>query len=179
MTCKTSEGILNVGIGGDVASVPLNVGIASGAQVLLTTLGIEAQSSSDPILPLAAHIGNGAVMLTWIPPLSGQPSFYEINCSTSLNGTYFPYNRSIFKNPIGLINNFPFDRTMYFRIRAGTEDGNYSNWVQAKLGILQKQSTVMRVKGPAGSTVVSGAKVAILDGVDRLAGFFASGDILL
>lgn len=177
MPCVSTEGIISIGIGGSAINVPMNIGIASAAQVPMT-IGIQAQETGVPILPLAAHIGGGAVLFTWIPA-SGQPFQYEIHSALSENGPYFPYGRTIFRNTIGLINNFPFNRTMYYRIRAHTEDGSFSDWVQVKLGVLQKQSTVMQVRGIAGSLVPSGARVAILDGVDRLAGFFASGNIQL
>jgi len=178
MPCIDTRGTITIGIGGSTVTGPISIGIASAVQVPMS-IGIQEQSAGIPILPLAAHTGGGAVLFTWLPPLSGTPFEYEIQCATSLNGPYFQYGRSLFRNPIGLINNFPLTRTMYFRIRSLTEDGNFSDWVQVKLGVLQKQSTVMQVKGMAGSVVSDGARVAILDGVDRLAGFAASGNIQL
>lgn len=181
MTCQITEGILEAGISGAISGVQVTAGIASGAQVSLTTAGITGQLAGLPGLPLAAHIGNGSILFAWLPAV-GQIDYYEINFSTNLTGVYQAYGRSIFKennSGLGLISNFPFGRDLYFRIRAATEDGSFSDWVQVKLGILQKQTTQMRVRGPEGSIVVSGARVAMLDGVDRLAGFFAEENVVL
>lgn len=175
MPCQESQGVIVAGIGGSAISVPVNAGIQSNHTVSLIA-GIVDQEAGPPILPLAAHTGNGNVLLTW-QPATGQVFDYEIQCATSITGRYFSYGRSIWRKPMGLISNLPMTRTMYFRIRSRTEDGHLSDWVQAKLGVLQKQTTIMRIKAPAGSVVLNGARVAILDWVDRLAGFQASGNI--
>src|SRR5262245_51899403 len=128
MPCISTEGIISIGIGGSAINVPMNIGIASAFQAPMS-IGICGQQVGPPRIPLAAHIGGGAVLFTWLAA-SGMPYEYEIYSSTELDGIYFPYGRSTFRNCIGLINNFPFNRTMYYRIRAYTEDGTFSDWVQ-------------------------------------------------
>ena len=169
---------MTIGVGDAVTSIPVDIGVSHSATGSMM-IGIAEQSAGIPILPLAASCGGGNVLFTWIPPSGMSPYGYEIQACTELDGTYFPYGRSFFKNALGMISNLPYGRSMFFRIRSLTEDGNFSDWIQFKLGILQQQSTVMRIKAPYGSLVASGARVAILDMVDRYAGFFASGNFVV
>lgn len=169
--CLVNSGIINLGIQ-QFESAPISLGIASGAFAPIS-LGI-LDSISEPINPLAAHVGGGGVLIYCTPPTGNViVKEYETQVSTSLTGTYINYNRSFHPHNINLIKNFPFGVDLYFRIRALSPTGLASNWVQVRRGIPQLQTEILRISAISGSSIPEGAKFITRDKADRLSGFKA------
>lgn len=179
MTCEVNAGIIEAGIFGYVVTGLVEGGIASGVNFPVTAQ-IGDPIAALPILPLAAHVGNGSVFFTWIQP-SGNPFSYEIQAAEQEAGPYFAYGQSVFYHTCGVIKNFPMyppGRSLCFRIRTLTQDPDiFSEWEQVRLGILQKQQTTMLIRAPYKSIIGEGARVAIVDEAARLAGFSCDEEV--
>lgn len=121
------------------------------------SVGFETPVCSQPVNPLAVHIGNGAMLVTWGEPLTGQASSYEVWASSSLNGNYYKFSNGEFNLTHGLLNNLPVQATIYLKIRAKSPNGQYSPYAQFRPGRVNYPTVKMKVKSVSGSIISSGA----------------------
>lgn len=118
---------------------------------------------------LAAHIGSGAIMLTWVEPNPGwPPDYYEVWASNSLAGTYYLYMNGKFAVTRGVVFNVPVGTTAYFKVRACTNEGGTSDFAQAMVAIINKPTIQVSVTAIEGTIIPSGAIFTIQDEGGRL-----------
>lgn len=112
---------------------------------------------SAPVNPLAAHIGNGAMLVTWDAPLTGQASAYEIWGSSLLAGNYYKFSNGEFNLTHGVLNNLPVQTEVYLKIRAKSPTGNYGPFAQFRPGSVNYPTVKMKVRSVSGSIISAGS----------------------
>jgi hypothetical protein len=132
---------------------------------------------SQPINPLAVHIGSGVIQLYVLPPASGTLRRYEIQCAFAMAGPYQSYSNWFFTDKDAYIYGFAIGRNVYVRIRAIDVDGSVSEWEQAKLGLIQTVEVLAECSCIEGSRIPEGARFVIHKRPDRLVGLVAQQDI--
>jgi hypothetical protein len=132
---------------------------------------------SEPINPMAAHLGAGVVQLYTEPPVSGELDVYEVQCAISLAGPYsFVMNR-FFNKKDAVLYGFAIGLNAYLRIRARDTEGNYSNWVQVKRAIVNTPLVGVTCRCIKGSVIPEGAVFSVTKKPDRIAGLVAAQTI--
>ena len=134
---------------------------------------------TDPINPIAAHIGGGVVQVYVDPQDESLVAVakYEVTCAMTIDGTYYAFSNRFFSGRDGYIYGFPVGKTVYLRIRAIGADGSLSDWVQVVLGTASKPTTVMQLTAISGSTIPEGAVFVSQKDSHRLYGFKAVSEI--
>lgn len=136
-----------------------------------------------PLNPLACHIGNGTVLLTWLPPASGTPAKYEVWASEQLTGPYYKYLNGNFETGTadgvgrGQVYNVTLGINAYFQIRAIDSDGNAGPFAQFQAGQITKPTIQCRITAITGSLIKAGTVFSVLDKSDRIIGIQAIADI--
>lgn len=152
-------GNIQVGIAanaGVLDSAPIQIGIASGAGVRIE-VGIAVPAIAPPELPLAVHLGQGAVFLSWSHPTHPLVSYYELLAAAAEAGPYEKYQRGEFRERHGVVYNIPVGATAYFRLRAIGRNGASSTLVQVKRGRVERPLVSLKVQAIRNSMILSGA----------------------
>jgi len=132
---------------------------------------------SEPINPMAVHLGGGVVQLYTEPPVSGELDSYEILCARALDGTYESVSNKFSTNRDAFLYGFSFGTNAYIRIRAIGTDGSESAWVQVKRAVASKPYIGMTCRCIEGSTIPAGAVFAVPKRPDRIQGVVATDDV--
>lgn len=139
--------------------------------------GFDVGELAPPENVLAAHIGSGAVMLTWEEPADTPPDYYEVWGADALNGTYYLYMNGKFTTPRGIVYNVPVGLTVFFKVRAYNSVLGYSDFVQAQAALLQRPLVAISVTSIEGSIIPSGAIFSVQDDGGRLVAVSADSQI--
>jgi len=139
--------------------------------------GFDVGELAPPENVLAAHIGSGAVMLTWEEPAVTPPNYYEVWGADALNGTYYLYMNGRFTLPRGIVYNVPVGLTVFFKVRSCNAAGLFSDFVQAQAALLQQPFVTISVTAIEGSIIPSGAIFSIQDDGGRLVAVSANSQI--
>ncbi len=126
---------------------------------------------SNPVDPIAAHLGGGIVQVFSGYPVSGNFDRFEVQVSMTLAGPYQLFSNRTFKNRDGWIYGFPVGGTAYLQIRAIAVDGSVSDWVQVKKAILNKIRVRMSAKAIQGSRISESAVFVTRKAENRLLAF--------
>jgi hypothetical protein len=132
---------------------------------------------SEPINPMAVHLGAGVLQLYVETPVSGTLGRYEVSCSRALNGVYEGCAQRFFSQKDACLYDFTLGSDAYLRIRAIGTDGSASDWVQVKRGVASKPYIGMTCRCIEGSLIPAGAIFAIPKRPDRIVGIVATQDI--
>lgn len=141
------------------------------------SVGFEVPVCSQPVNPLAVHMGNGAMLVTWGAPLTGQASEYEIWASNSLTGNYYKFSNGEFELTHGVLNNLPVNTTVYLKIRAKSPTGQYSPYAQFRAGQINYPTIKMKLKSVSGSVISAGSVFSKQVSGSRLLAFKALSEI--
>lgn len=121
------------------------------------SVAFEYPVCSAPVNPLAVHIGNGAMLVTWQQPLTGQASGYEVWAATEVSGSYYKFSNNEFTATHGLLNNFPIGQTIYLRVRAKSPNGLFGAYAQFRSGKINYPTIKMKVRSVSGSIISAGS----------------------
>lgn len=132
---------------------------------------------SNPVDPIAAHVGGGIIQVFAGFPVSGEFNYFEVRVSTALAGPYQLFGNRTFKHRDGWIYGFPVGGTAYMQIRAVAIDGSMSDWVQVKKAILNKIRIRMQCRAIQGSILSAGAVLVTRKVENRLLAFRAESEV--
>lgn len=133
---------------------------------------------SPPITPLAVMLGNGVLCIHWQPPTAGTVLNYEVQLAMAIDGPYAPFNQQYFYINTALISGLPMcSLNVYAQVRANFTDNTSSDWVQAKLGVVQRPTIQMACQSIRGSKIPAGSVFTVPHASDRLVGFAAVDDV--
>lgn len=128
-----------------------------------------------PTNAVAAHIGQGAVVVAFDPP-AGPVNYYEIFASENLAGPYVRYMNGIFTVPRGVLHNIPIGVIAYLQVRAVNDDGA-GPFAQIYKGTVSKPTVLMNVTSIKGSRIPKGAIFAVPDTAGRIIAFSADEQV--
>lgn len=140
---------------------------------ILTPLG---SPPLEPSNPLAAHIGNGTVLLSWTETNASLVDHYQVWASEDAVN-YFQYMNAEFQGDRAMIHNVPIGITAYLKIRAIGIDGRISNFVDFQAATIQKPSKQFMIRAIDGSLIRQGAVFSVLDMSGRIVAIQAVADI--
>lgn len=138
-------------------SAPILTGVAIGTSASIFA-GVASPAIDPPLFPLAVHMGQGAVFLSWGHDTPELVSYYELVAAATLAGPYVKYLNGEFQSRHGMIRNIPIGATAYFQLRAVGVNGAVSDWVQVKKGKFNNSTLVsLKVRAIEGSRILQGA----------------------
>lgn len=126
---------------------------------------------SEPVNPIAAHIGGGIVQVYVEFPVTGILRYFEVRVGSSLSGPYQYFGNRRFKHKDGWIYGFTPTTVIYMQIRAVATDGSTSDWVQVKKAVLNKVRVIMQVRALQGSVLEENAVLVTPKVENRLLAF--------
>lgn len=126
---------------------------------------------SEPVNPIAAHVGGGIVQVYVGFPTTGTLRYFEVRVGAAVAGPYQYFGNRRFKHKDGWIYGFTPTTVIYMQIRAVDVDGSASDWVQVKKAVLNKVRVIMRVRAIQGSALEQDAVLVIPKVENRLLAF--------
>lgn len=140
----------------------IQASLRSGASGVIQA-SIDAGIVDAPENPLACHVGQGTILLTWSHPDLPAIQYFELQASMNLAGPYVPYQRGRFPSTRGMVNNVPMGINAYFQLRSVGKNRTLSAFVQVKRGKLVSGTANFKVRSINGSQILKDAVFTSLD----------------